>query len=192
MIKEFIQKRGFNYRKFFLYSDKIIVETKSVRKINKYEAKLDRIGFNIHYQADNVMAGKIFLWVCIALPMILTVAELWEHNIDVRTLIIFYVIFLILILTNFLKQHQDDIYLTGGQINLVFYRAIPNEQEVLNFISQIVRVSKEYLKEKYTQFDDFTKEEIFMNQLRWLLDRDVITNEEYNNIVENFKIKRLL
>jgi len=46
-----------------------VVETKTIRKIDKYEVKLDQLGFNIHYQSDNTMHGKIFLAICLVLVL---------------------------------------------------------------------------------------------------------------------------
>lgn len=53
MRTEFSQQRGMNSRKFVLTSNKMIVETKTIRKIEKFEVKLDRLGLDIHYQADD-------------------------------------------------------------------------------------------------------------------------------------------
>ena len=66
MIKEFTQKRGFNSRKFYLYPDKVIIESKTLRKIEKYEIKIDSIGFDTFYEADNTLVGKIAFIVFLA------------------------------------------------------------------------------------------------------------------------------
>ncbi len=70
--KEFIQKRGLNCRKFILTNDKIIIETTTYRKIDKYEVKLERLGFDIHYQSDNTLPGKILF-------MFVLNAKTWTH-----------------------------------------------------------------------------------------------------------------
>jgi len=66
----FEQKRGLSLRRFTLYSDKILIETKTIRQNEKYELKLDRIGHNIRYQSDSIIVGKIVFYVCLAIPII--------------------------------------------------------------------------------------------------------------------------
>jgi hypothetical protein len=193
MKTQFIQKRGFNYRKFFLHPDKIVVETKTIRKLDKFEVKMDRIGFDIQYQADNTVGGKILFVFCLGLPLLMTVLQFFPHQkTSFGSLVICYIFGFGIALLNYLKQHQDDIFLLGGQKNLVFYRNIPDEAAVLEFIEQVISTAKQYMKTKYTTFDTYTSEEDFMNRLHWLQDREVITDKEYSEIKEEFIVRRLL
>jgi hypothetical protein len=172
MIKEFIQKRGLNYRKYFLYEDKIIVELKIISQVNKYEIKLDQIGFDMQYQADNTMPGKIALVVCIAIFLSVVVDQIIYHNIQTNILVVNLFCWGGLALLSYFKQHKDDVYLTGGRKNLVFYRNIPNEASVVDFIQIVISTSKKYLRNKYTEFDSYTVEGEFMNRLLWLKQRE--------------------
>ena len=191
MIKEFIQKRGFNFRKFFLYSDKIVIETKTLSKITKYEIKIDNIGFDIVYVADNVAVGKIMFIICILAPIFLTVLRLIPlQGISNGSLLISYIFCWGFAILNYLKQHQDDIFLKGSQ-NLVFYRNIPKEQEVKEFINLVVSTSKNYFKNKYYRFDDYTDENEFKNTMKWLLDKEIISVYEFDKIKNEFHIKKL-
>lgn len=192
MIKEFIQKRGFNFRKFYLYSDKIVVESKTMSKIEKYEVKMDRVGFNTFYQADNVAVGKMLFVVFVIAPFFLLALRVYsEQKLSIEGLIIGTIFFWGFALLNYLKQHQDDIFLKGQQ-DLVFYRNIPSEIEVIEFIDLIVLTSKRYLKKKYFRFDENTDENEFKNTMRWLLDNDVISISEFEKIKYEFHIKRIL
>jgi len=194
MIKEFIQKRGFNFRKFFLYSDKVIIETRTLSKITKYEIKIDCIGFDVFYLADNAAVGKLMFIICILAPIGLTVLRLFAlQGIENGTLLISYLFCWGLAILNYLKEHQDDIYLKGTQnLDLVFYRNFPNEQEVKEFINLVVSTSKNYLKIKYFKFDDYTDENVFKNTMRWLLDKEIISVSEFEKINNEFQIKKLL
>lgn len=192
MIKEFIQKRGFNFRKFYLYSDKIVVETKTMSKIEKYEVKLDSVGFNTYYQADNVAVGKILFVIFVLAPFFLIALRVFsEQNLSKEGLIIGTIFFWGFALINYLKQHQDDIFLKGQQ-DLVFYRNIPSDIEVIEFIDLIILTSKNYLKKKYFRFDENTEEIEFKNTMRWLLDNDIISVSEFEKIKYEFHIKRIL
>ena len=75
-----------------LLTDKIQIEEKTIRKRTKYEIDLDHLGFNVVYQADNTLVGKVFLFVCLVIPLILTIVELSTNSIDTRTLAVNYIL----------------------------------------------------------------------------------------------------
>lgn len=192
MIAVLEQKRGFNYRKHTLFSDKVVVETKSTSKINKYEIGIEKLGFQTQYQADNTLPGRIFLAVCIVIPVALIISELLLHNVGTRTLLVNCVCWFGLALIGILKQPQDDVYLMGGDKNLVFYRSIPSEQKVLDFIGLVIKATKDNIKNKYLTFDPNTPDEEYLARLNWLKETDMITEEEFENYKIDLEIKRLL
>lgn len=192
MIAALEQKRGFNYRRHTLYEDKVLVEMRSIRKIDRYEIRIDKLGFQTQYQADNTLPGKIFLAVCVVIPTALIIVELAMHNIGLRNLMVNCLCWFGLALFSLLKQHQDDIYLVGGDKNLVFYRNIPSEEKVLDFIALINRTTKEYIKNKYLTFDPATSDEEYWARLNWLKETELITEEEFEDYKIDLEIKRLL
>ncbi|MDL2142471.1 hypothetical protein QQY79_08055 [Flavobacterium tructae] len=189
---DLLQKRGINSRKFILKDNKIIVDVKSLRKNDKYEVKLDQLGFDIHYRSDNTIPGKLFFFVCITLIIALTILYIFTNQVNQGTLIFNYIIWGTIALITYFKQHQDDIYLTGGQTTLVFYRDIPHEKNVLEFIEKIKTNTRIYLKEKYTNFDNIFSEHDFYNRINWLKDMEIISSSEYAEYKSNFEINRLL
>lgn len=190
--KEFIQKRGLNCRKFILTNDKIIIETTTYRKIDKYEVKLDRLGFDIHYQSDNTLPGKIlFVFTLIwFVGSILSIIFAGKENTG------FWIFSAIgsafFSAFNFFRQHQDDIFLVGGGTNIVFYRDIPNERLVLEFIDHVNLKHRHLLKEKYTPVENYTNEDDYIQTLNWLFDRGAISNEELNEYQTKFRTYKLL
>jgi hypothetical protein len=190
--KEFIQKRGLNCRKFILTNDKIIIETTTYRKIDKYEVKLERLGFDIHYQSDNTLPGKIlFMFTLIwFVGSILSIIFAGKENTGFWIFSAigsaFFSVF------NFFRQHQDDIFLVGGATNLVLYRDIPNEKLVLEFIDQINLRHKQLLREKYMPFENYTNEEDYIQTLDWLFDKGVISSVERNEYLTKYKTHKLL
>jgi hypothetical protein len=192
MTTEFQQKRGLNFRKFTLTSDKIIIETRTLRKNDKYEIKLDRVGLDTHYQSDNTISGKIFLGVCIALVVGSFFGIFYSKGNDINTWIFNAVLWTLIACLAYFKPHQDDIYLVGGQTNLVFYRDIPNEKNVIDFINKVRERVKIYLKEKYTAFDNTTVEQDFYNRINWLRDSEIISYSEYVEYKTQFDTQKLL
>ncbi|SFD65658.1 hypothetical protein [Spirosoma endophyticum] len=194
MPTEFIQKRRFSYRKFGLYSDRLLVEQKTISQFTKFEIKLDQIGSNLHYQSDNILAGKVFLYISIAIPLILTIANLIQHNslLEIKYLIMNYILWLGIALANYLTEHQDDIILTGGSQNLFFYRNIPDEQSVLVFIDDVISASKSHMRNKYTKIDSYVSEGDFINRLQWLLANEIISEQDFAQLREEYRISRLM
>jgi hypothetical protein len=192
MMKEFAQKRGLSSRRFTLLSDKIIIQTSTLSKNNKYEIKLDRLGLNVHYQSDNTILGKIFLVVCVIIIAALTVSYFLGGGIDKTTLIVNYFLWTLIGVIAYFKQHQDDIWLVGGQASLQLYRNIPNEKTVLDFLEEVKNEVRTYLKSKYTSFDKTTSEQDFYSRINWLRDIEVISQAEYVEYKSNFNVEKLM
>jgi hypothetical protein len=192
MTTEFQQKRGLNFRKFTLTSDRIIIETRTLTKNDKYEIKLDRVGLDTHYQSDNTIAGKIFLGVCIVLVVGSFFGIFYSKGNDINTWIFNAVLWTLIACFVYFKPHQDDIFLVGGQTNLVFYRDVPNEKNVIDFINKVKERVKIYLKEKYTAFDNTTVEQDFYNRINWLRDSEIISYSEYVEYKTQFDTQKLL
>jgi len=88
------------------------------------------------------------------------------------------------------KKHKDDIYLAGGQHSLVFFRTIPNEESVLNFINQVITTSRVYLKSKYGIVDINIPENVFLGQLNWLKEEEIITEKEFYELKKEYDVKK--
>ncbi len=191
LIKEFTQKRGVSFRKFCLYQNKVVVETKTIRKIEKYEVNIETLGFDTLYQADNVLIGKIWFYVCLAAPIFIYALQLFpSQKLPITNLIILHAGCWLFALFNFLRQHQDDIILKG-QTDLEFYRDIPNEQSVLDFIELITATTKKQLKRKYFNIDNYIDDNELNHTMNWLLEREIISKSEFKSILSDFKLKNI-
>nr|WP_297166513.1 hypothetical protein [uncultured Dysgonomonas sp.] len=193
MIEKLTQKKGFNFRKFQLYNNKIIIEERSASKITKYDIELDEIGYRIYHEKDNTTIGQIVTWIFVCIPFILIIIYFLEDDKKGGLGIIAFntVIWWGFALFSFLKQNKDDLILTGGQSSISFYRNKPNEQNVLDFIKILIEVSKKYIRDKHLIFKEYETEEEIINRLKWMLAIEVITNKEYDIIREELKKRSL-
>jgi hypothetical protein len=189
---EFKQKRGFQLRSFKLYDDKIVIETKTLRKNHKYELKLDRLGSEILYESDSTIVGKIVFYICLAIPLVLLIIKFCGQNIENAVIGVNFLLWYLLALINYLKQHQDDIIIIGGQNNLSFFRNIPNEAKVIEFINLVILKSKNYLKSRYAKIDTDIPEETFISRLTWLRDKEIITEREFYKLKEEYNYKKMI
>ena len=188
----FIQKRGLNYRKFQLKENKIIVETKSYSKINKYEIYFTELGFDLHYVRDNTLPGKATFWITTLIPVAIFISSYYNKTMQPGMIVFFTIVFWGFSLFNYLKEHQDDIFLVGGHKNIVFYRTKPDENEVLDYIEKVKTRMKEYYKGKLAVVDVSVHENEFKSRLNWLLAKEIITNSEKENLLTEFNLKRIL
>ncbi len=187
---EFLQKRWPNRRKFTLTSDKLIVESKTLSKNIKFETKLDKLGLNLHYESDNTIPGKIFIGTGTVMIGVMTIAHFASNSIDTRALILNYCVWGIFILMGYFKQHQNDLFLTGGETKIAFYQNIPDEKTVTDFINEIRSRVKIYLKEKYIYFDSATTEYDFYHRISWLRDNEIISQTEFIEYKAIFDMNR--
>jgi hypothetical protein len=193
MKSKFIQKRGIGYSKFYLYEDKVVVETRDLRKINKYEVPIEQLGMELQYQADNVIAGKIAVVVCTIVSIASLISCFFQTSPKEKNIAIFNSIcFFLIAIFMYLKPHADDVYLVGGNKNLMFYRNRPNEDEVLKFLNEVIETTKSFVRKNYLKFDDNTNQDEYFARLDWYLRKKIITDDERQDLKEEFTLKRLL
>lgn len=196
MKKEFTQKKGlFNKRIFILSENDLSIEFRDSSNINRYNLKLDEIGYQKNYIAKKPTASYIFGGLFIASSLILfLIFQLYDQPFSselMTTLLMFPFIFGLVAFLLRLNEYPDDIVLIGGKYEVKFYRNKPNEDEVSEFINQIIIASKDYLKKKYIRFEKISEEEFF-NTLEWLKSKDIISISEFHLLIEEFQKRQLL
>lgn len=191
MITVFEQKRFMSYRRHTLYNDRVVVETKTDKGKTKYEVKLEDLGFDLMYQSENRKVVKITSAVVIAILCWLVSMLIAKHSPELNGYIWAFVFPLILFTKLLLEKGKDDLFLTGGTKNLVFYRAVPSEEKVLEFIQLINKTTKNKIKDNYlSEFDQ--NDDRYLDVLVWLKKRDIISPEEFEEYKLDFDIRRLL
>lgn len=191
MEKELIQKKRLNLRKYTLLEDRLLIEFKDHNALRKFSVTLEDVGTNIEYHKESkrqYIVGAAFLGALIFANFIffllgkLESAPFW---------IMAFMLSIMICLT-LLKQSKDDIFLTGGKSNLIFYRTKPSEEKVLEFIDHIISTRKAYFISTYTVFDKNTTEDDFYYRLNWLKHIKIISEEEHEDLANGFKIQKLL
>lgn len=185
------KRRPWSQRIFTLYSDRVVVESRTLRERSKYEVRLDKIGFDVVYHSDDTRAGKFMLYVCLIAPTLVTVVSFFRP-IEGKVILLSWATGVLLALLNLAKEHSDDIQLLGGERALVFYRNIPDERKVLEFIDLVTRTAKSYVKERFTKVEVGIPEEIFMSRLYWLYEREIISDAELGDLRNEYQVKKLI
>ncbi|WP_158974995.1 hypothetical protein [Cellulophaga sp. L1A9] len=97
----------------------------------------------------------------------------------------------VLAFTCFKAPMDNTLTLSGGHINLIFFLDSPSKEEVETFVAKLIYLSKEKIKEKYSRIDSDLPEETFMNQMNWLLNNKFISENEYQEKKNEYKIGKL-
>ena len=193
MMKELRQRRNLEKRNFYILDDTLKVEYLSLRKQSKFDLELDKIGFKTNYQSDNTLPGKIMFFIFTILPILYTIGVLIsDEKVKIPELGMIWFFCILLNTFNLLKNHQDDIILTGSGSDIYFYRTKPSEKEVKQFIDDIIKISKEYKKTKYAKYNPLISEEQYDSNLLWLKQQKVIDEIEMLHLKEDYRIKKLL
>lgn len=192
LIAGLTQKKGFDYRNHYLYADKVLVEMKTDGKIQKYDINLELLGFNLHYEAESPRRRMMLIAAIFGVPAFCGIVLLLTDTIGLAFFTGLYLLSaLVAAAIYFYKAPQDDVFLVGGQKSLVFYRNIPTEENVSDFIEIVVKTTKEYYRNKFTQFDKTTRYEVFNWRMIWLRENGLIDEAQFNDVMEDFKISRL-
>jgi len=192
VVAEFEQKKRLSRRKYILYEDRIALEIKTPQTTSKYEIDILDLGDKLDYHAENTKGGFIILGCLFLIPVVLTILMLVEHTFNAGQVSGAWFCCFCLVFLAYIKEHVDDVYLTGGKKNISFFRNIPSEQEVIAFIDLIKQTKKECLKKEYLAFDSNTDEEEYYQRLKWLKDQKFLNDEEYENAQIDFAVKRLI
>lgn len=91
----------------------------------------------------------------------------------------------------FIAPMNNILTVSGGNVYLEFFLDAPSKNEVEIFVDSLIKLSKEKIKKKYSRIDIDLPEETFMNQINWLLNNNIINEEEYYKKKAEYKIFKL-
>lgn len=189
------QKQGGKRKEFEILSPSLLrVKEKQSGELKEYTVNIESIGYNLIYQSATRKHLYILASILFAFLVFITVALFMSDDFmgNLPVVIVSYIIFGLLIALSLLSPLKREIHLVGGSANLTFFQDSPSPQEVNLFINEIIRLSKQQLLNKYAKIDPELPEETMFNQLNWLKNRDLITEEEYVDLKNEYKTQRLI
>ncbi|MCY7292761.1 MAG: hypothetical protein LH615_11340 [Ferruginibacter sp.] len=192
VVAKFEQKQRLSRRKYILYEDRIGLEMKGSETTSRYEVDLVDLGDKLHYHSENTTGGFIIFGCLLLIPAGMTFLWLTRNSFNSGQIAAAWLCGVVLIFLAYIKEHVDDLFLTGGTKNIYFFRNTPSEQKVLEFIELIKSTKKTFIKKEHLAFDEGTDEDEYYHRLKWLKDQKLLDDEEYENAKIDFEIKRLL
>jgi len=189
------QKQGGKRKEFELINNTDLrIKEKQSGELKEWTVKLDMIGHNLIYQEATrkrlYVLSSFFAGFLIFITIALYMSDDFKGNLPV--VIGSYVLFGGMIALSLLSPLKKEIHLVGGNINLTFFKDSPSPEAVNTFISEIKRLSRQQLLNKYAKIDAELPEETVFTQLNWLKNRDLLTEEEYQELKNEYKTQRLI
>ena len=116
----------------------------------------------------------------------------WSNGDNIGALILGVFLFGGLGLLAFLSPMRNEVHLVGGAQQVTFLLDRPSKKEMEDFIEEIIKRSRKILLEKFGKIDPDLPEETQINNLYWLKNRGIISEEEYEELKLEYKERRLI
>lgn len=196
MDNKLFQRKNFASRKFILENNYLKIENKNWRDEKSWQVRLDQIGNQKYYVKESVKPKIGALIVFVGILLICdTIAFLHYLNgvhEDWRKLAIGNIGMLFFTFFFYFKKVNNEISIIGGQQNIAFFRDDPDAETVEKYVDFIIAKSNEYILKQYGKIDPDMPEANQMATLLWLKNRELISDEKYEEMKHEYKMKKLL
>jgi len=191
-MNEIKQRKGFETRsyKIDLDSEFVEVEYNSIKDKLKYKIHLSEVGNEIQYEADNVIVGKIFIGITSIITLICIGFYFFGNPEKPGVYVANAIIWGAISIFGFFKPHKDDILIVNGNKLIRLFRTKPNEEKVMEFANNLIKIANDKKKEMLINFD--LSEEHFMGNIQWLLNMKMIDKMELEELKSEYKLKKLI
>ena len=189
-----IQKQGTRRKEFELKGDKLFIKSKSLGEKEEYSIDIELIGEERYYKTHSRTGPGIVAIFFFGTALTTLVAFLIDDDkIENLPILIFALIFGVGFGLLALKAPlRNELHLIGGSANVMFLLNSPSKEEMENFIRELIKCSRHILLEKYGKIDPDLPEETQINNLYWLKNRGIISPEQYEQLKEEYRSRKLL
>ncbi len=187
------QEKIFEKRVFTIQNNGLDVNIESPKGNQKFLIPFEEVGTRKFYKSASKVVPYIVIAIFGIILLILTYSYVFtESSMNEGTFLVNIIVWPIIILIIFLSSKQKSVFLVGSQRSIEFFADVPSEQEVENFLDKLIITTKVYLKEKYGKIDLDIPEEILIQNLLFLKNTDIITNDEYEELKKEYKLKKII
>lgn len=188
------QKRGFQKRTFELNGDKLFLTYKTPSETKEWTANLDSIGTEILVEKKSRKGAIItgILLLAFGVFFLAINASVEENVLPLWAWIFIGLFYAVIGSLIFFVPLKSELHIIGGFTKLTFFLECPSRDVVEKFASQIIELSKKLILERFSKVDGDVPEETMMNQLYLLRNRGLISEKEYENKKQEYKLKKLM
>lgn len=177
---DFSQQRLLDKRHFRFMEDGLFIHSSSAGKVHEYEIKYENIGSKIIYWKNGL---NIYLLVAAFLTVasILLCFDTTEPKVELSARLFLIPIILLCISLYFITYKKARYITNPGNSNPIeLFSNKPNIEAVDNFIHEILSKRRTFLLQRYGQLNKNLSYEPQYYSLTWLLENEVINEEEYD------------
>ena len=191
-MNELKQRKGLQSRSYKIDPnlDFVEVQFNSTRDKLKYRIKLTDIGNEIQYEADNVIAGKVFFIITSLITLFCLGYYFFGNHTEPGGILVNVVIWGVISIIGLFVPNKDDIVIVNGHKEIRLFRTKPSEEKVLEFANHLINIANDKKKEMFINFD--LSEEHFLDNVQYLFAIDLINRKELEELKSEYKLKQLL
>jgi hypothetical protein len=189
------QKTFTTKKEVFIESDSLLIKTKNIREELEYKIKFEELGFDTikkRVKTANIPFYAFLLFNLFYIGLIISSVMSKEPFKQQLFWLFALLLFSIMTVAAYYNRNKDVIYLTGGQKVLELLASRPDIQTVNEFIESIHKTMRQHFKRKFTKFDPDIPYEFRLNQLKWLKEIKALSDEEYNELLNNAKADNII
>lgn len=187
------QRQGFRTKEFELLGSELRVKTKGPEGRQEWAVSVEHLGESRFYNSGSKKGGYLTAGFFLLFILVTNVGYFLSDGGENIWLVISCDVFFGA-LAGFLifTPPKSEVHLTGGSTTITFFSNSPSKQEVEFFIDEVISRTKHLLISKYGKVDPDLPEDTQMNQLNWLKNRDILSESEYEELKQEYKIRKLV
>jgi len=188
------QRQGDQRREFELINDTLKVKYSAWGEVKEWTVNLENIGENIVYQTATRKKAFVISLFLVAFLIFITIALFMSDDVNgnLPVVVTAYIICGGLMALLWFLPLKKEMHIVGGSSGLTFYQDSPTAEDANRFVNELIARSKELLVDKYGKVDPDLPEETMIGQFFWLKNRNLISEERYLQLKQDYKRKRLI
>jgi len=191
---ELLQKSFGSYKRYKVTKDRVLITTKNINKYEEYYIKLDNLGLDLTRKQTKSILLLIPIYLAFTGLELYVLIDEYQKGVRFPQLLFWIggvILFGIGAVYSFF-QKTDKVFIQGGTRTLELNGANPNKETVDEFIRHLQNAIRQFYKNRYAIIDPNLDEETQILNYKWLKEVDAITEAEFEDLIQDFKIKKLL
>lgn len=188
------QKRAGYKQSFEIKGSVLNIMYDNVLSSKEWSIDLENIGHKKEIKSYSRVGINIIGSFFTLITVVSVLAMVFDNRSDenIITLIVCTIFMTALAILCFKAPLDNHLMLKGGISNIKFFLDNPSRKEVEEYADELIKKSKKIILEKYSRVDPDIPEEDFFKQINWLLQNNYLTENEYDEKKNEYKISKII